>query len=69
MPYQIDVWGGDLHQNHLGAKHCETWAQTADFMAPLIDAGLLCNVLHTDFKAPPERVEEMEKELARYLSR
>lgn len=69
MPYQIDVWGGDLHQRHLGAKQCDDWAQASDFMGPLIDAGLLCSVLHTDFKAPPERVAEMEKELVQYLSR
>lgn len=68
MPYQIDVWGGDLHQRHLGIRQCNTWAQVADFIGPLVDAGLLCNVLHTDFKAPSERISEMEKELAAYLS-
>lgn len=68
MPYQVDVWGGDLHQNHLGAKQYDDWAQVSDFIGPLVDAGLLCNVLHTDFQAPPERVAEMEKELSRYLS-
>lgn len=67
MPYKIDVWGGDLHQRHIGATEKDDWSAAADFMAPLVEAGLLCNVLHTDFKCPPERLEEMERELAKHL--
>jgi hypothetical protein len=69
MPYQIDVWGGDLHQRHIGTKHLEDWPKAVDFMAPLIDAGMLCNVLHTDFQCPPERVAEAERDLIEHLSR
>ena len=67
MPIQVDVWSGDLHQEHAGFSQFDDWQGASDFMAPLIDAGLLCNVLHTDFKAPPERIAEMERELAKYI--
>lgn len=67
MPYNVDVWCGDLHTEHFGSKSCETWQEAADFMGPLIDTGLLCNVLHSDFRAPARRIAEMEAELAKYL--
>lgn len=67
MSYQVDVWAGDLHQEHVGATSFDTWAEAADFMGPLVDAGLLCNTLHSDFKAPPERVRAAEESLLKYL--
>lgn len=63
MPYQVDVWSGDLHTDHVASNCFEDWSDVASFMNPLIDAGLLCNVLHSDFKAPPERVKEIEQQL------
>ena len=67
MTYQVDSWGGDLHQRHLGAKRFDHFEEAAKFMESQVDAGLLCNVLHTDFKAPPERVAEAERDLAATL--
>jgi hypothetical protein len=67
MPYQVDAWGGDLHQRHHSTELCDTWAEASALMEPLIDAGMLCNVMHTDFKAPPERVAEMGKALKKQL--
>lgn len=32
MPYRIDVWGGDLHQRHIGTKHFDDWNKVADFI-------------------------------------
>ena len=66
--YQVDVWGGDLHQNHSDTQSFEDWAEASRFMASRVESGLLCNVLHTDFKAPPERVNEAEAALANYLT-
>ena len=67
MPIQIDVWAGELHQDHVGSHHTDDWPAAAEFMQAQVDAGMLCNVLHTDFKAPPERVAEMEAALAAAL--
>lgn len=67
MPYQVDVWGGDLYQKHAGSKRFEDWQSAADFMERLIDAGLLCNVLDTDFKAHPDKVAKAERRLAKTL--
>ncbi|MGH0004475.1 hypothetical protein ACQU0X_30795 [Pseudovibrio ascidiaceicola] len=57
MAYRIDVWSGETHMQHAFRKECETWEEAADCMAPLIDEGLLCNVLSTDFNASEDRVE------------
>lgn len=56
---QVDVWGGELHQNHVASVEFDTWAEASQFMEQQVEAGLLCNVLHTDFKTPSERVDEM----------
>jgi hypothetical protein len=69
MPYQVDVWAGDLHQNLVGSARFDEWVDAADFMRKSMDEGSLCNVLHTDFIAPPERARETEIELAKYLTR
>lgn len=68
MPLQIDVWSGELHQNHAGTFRTDDWEKAADFMEQQVDAGMLCNVIHTDFKAPPERLAEAEAALAKSLS-
>jgi len=67
MPYEVDAWSGDLHQVHVGSKKFDDWRAASDFMERLVDAGLLCNALHTDFKAPLERIREMQDELAKTL--
>lgn len=69
MPLQVDVWAGDLHQNHVGTFRTQSWDKAAKFMQRQIEGGMLCNVLHTDFKAPPERVKEAEAALAATLNK
>lgn len=69
MPIQIDVWSGDLHTNHVGRHQVDNWQEAASFMEGQVEGGMLCNVLHTDFKAPPERVAEAEKALAATLNK
>ena len=56
---QVDVWGGELHQNHVASVEFKVWADASQFVEHQIESGMLCNVLHTDFKAPSERVDEM----------
>ena len=58
MPYQVDTWGGDLHQTHVETSLFEDWTDAQSYMRTRIDAGLLCNVLDTDFKTPANRVHE-----------
>ena len=68
MAIQIDVWSGDLHQRHTGTLKTECWKEAAEFMEGQVEGGMLCNVLHTDFKAPSDRVAEAEKALAATLT-
>ena len=68
MPYQVDVWAGDVHERHVGRLRTDTFEKAAAFMERQVDAGMLCNVL-TDFKAPPDRVKEAEAELVKQLHR
>ena len=60
----VDVWAGDLHQSLVETGQFDDFEEAADFMRERVDAGMLCNVLHTDFKAPAEKVEEQKKALA-----
>lgn len=69
MTIQVDVWCGELHQKHGSSRNFERWEDAAAFIGEMIETGFLCNVLHTDFKAPPERVAEAERALAKLLSR
>lgn len=69
MPYQVDIWAGDLHQRHIGCETFDEWAEAAIFMQQHVDAGLLCNILHTDFKAPMHRVDEQIAALAKILKK
>ena len=66
---QVDVWSGDLHHQHAGTREFSEWEDASTFMAEMVEAGMLCNVLHTDFKAPAERVSEAEAALAATLSK
>lgn len=67
MSIQVDVWGGDLHQNHVACERFENWEAASTYMMRRIDEGHLCNVLHTDFKAPPERAAEMAGAMKKHL--
>jgi hypothetical protein len=68
MPIKVDVWGGDLHQNHISEHNFDNFADAATLVNCQIEAGNLCNVLHTDFIAPPERVAEQEAAMALRLA-
>jgi ribosomal protein S11 len=65
MPYQVDFWGGDMHTEEAGTLEFAGWAAAAEAMRTAVDAGLLCNVLHTDFKAPPGAAEAAMRKLLR----
>lgn len=67
MPYRIDVWGGDLHQRHLETQELDSWRDAETYMLRQVESGLLCNILHTDFKAPADRASEQAQELIRDL--
>lgn len=67
MTYQIDVWSGDLHQRHFNTLRTEVWAVASTFMEEQVEAGNLCNILHTDFIAPDDRVEEQMVAMRKYL--
>lgn len=68
MAIQVDVWGGELHQSHIGCLKTDDWQEAFTFIETQVEGGMLCNVLHTDFKAPPERVAEAEIALAATLN-
>lgn len=67
MAIQIDTWGGDLHQNHVGVDHFDDWGEATKFIQERVEEGHLCNVLHTDFQAPEQRVNEAKALLATQL--
>ena len=67
MAIQVDVWGGDLHQYHVSKHQFDDFESAAKLMGEQIEAGNLCNVLHTDFIAPPERIAEQEAEMLKQL--
>ncbi len=56
---QIDLWGGDLHQNHVDCRLVDDWPSAFPVIQEAVEAGLLANVLHLDFKVPGERQEEV----------
>jgi hypothetical protein len=63
MAIQVGVWAGDLHQVHVGEFEFPSWAEASAYMKEQVDGGMLCNVLDTDFKTPPSRLEEMNAAL------
>ena len=67
MSYQVDTWAGDVHQNFVSSNLFDDWDIASSFMKERMDEGALCNVLHTDFKAPSERIEEAEIALSKYI--
>lgn len=54
---QVDVWGGELHQTHMTADLFAGWGDAFAHIRTMVDAGCLCNILHTDFKAPPGKAD------------
>lgn len=61
---QVDVWGGTLHQNLMEEHLFEDWKDAADLIQSRVEAGCLCNVLHTDYRPPAgEQAEAMEAAL------
>lgn len=58
---QVDVWAGYLHQKLAVRQNFDSWAEASAFIEQQVEAGMLCNVLHTDFKSPGERKVELDK--------
>ena len=53
----VDVWAGEMHQTLTASHKVETWTQAFLLIENAVEAGFLVNVLHSDFLAPPEKVE------------
>lgn len=60
---QVDIWGGDLHQRLVRSYEETDWKRVAEIVECEVEAGMLVNILHTDFKCPPEKVEEQTNKL------
>jgi hypothetical protein len=56
---QIDIWGGDLHQKLCETKTVDDWTEASKIIEQYVEAGMLVNVLHIDFKTPLERQNEV----------
>jgi hypothetical protein len=63
MAIQVGIWAGDLHHTHVGEFSFSSWADASAFIQEQVDNGMLCNVLHTDFKVPESRLDEMNRAL------
>ena len=50
---QIDVWAGEHHQSLVREYFVKNWHEAASIIEREVEAGMLCNVLHTDFKSAP----------------
>ena len=61
--FLVDVWGGDVHQHLIESAQFDNFEDAFDFMNDRVESGMLCNVLHTDFKAPDEKVKACEQKL------
>lgn len=57
MTIQIDVWSGDCHQTLCREYYLSNWVDAVKIIEQEVEAGMLVNVLHTDFKAPPEKAK------------
>lgn len=62
---QIDIWGGDMHQRLVREHLVDNWSTAFPIIQEAVDAGLLANVLHTDFKAPEGVADAAISELIR----
>ena len=60
---QIDLWGGDFHQSLVGEHVVATWPEAFAIIQSAVDAGLLANVLHQDFKANPQDADKAMRSL------
>ena len=67
MSIKVDVWGGDLHQNHVDSAEFTHQEDAFLFISEMIEAGCLCNVLHRDFEVPEERHGEAREALAKHI--
>ena len=63
----IDLWGGDLHTNHIGHHEVPTWIEACEIMFMAIENGFLCNVLHSDFDPPEWRAAEQDAAFEKIL--
>jgi hypothetical protein len=69
MTIHVDTWGGDLHQRLGECRKFDNWEEAASWVGEMLEAGLLCNVLHADFIMPQEKTVEANAALAReYLN-
>lgn len=64
---QIDLWGGDLHQNLVQTHRLDDWAEAFDLVQEAAETGLLVNLLHLDFRAPAHRFEEQREAPRKHL--
>lgn len=55
---QIDVWAGKEHQSLVREHFVDQWSDAARIIEQEVEAGMLCNVLHTDFKTQSSEANE-----------
>ena len=59
MPYLVCPWGGDYHHILQDSYEFDEWEDAQTFMQVSVEAGMQCNVIHTDFIVPEEKIDEM----------
>lgn len=63
MGIQIDLWAGELHQRLASTVMTDDWVEASRVIQEAVEAGLLANVIHTDFVAPRHKQEVVLKEI------
>ncbi len=69
MAYELDLWGGELHQRYLGRESFDDFAELCVRLQDAVDCGLLGNVIHGDFKPPPETTVERARQIIESISK
>ena len=67
LKIQVDVWGGDLHQNLVQEYICTRWFEVFEITERECESGNLINILCLDFKVPEARRAEMNLAIVRAL--
>jgi hypothetical protein len=68
LKIQVDVWGGDLHQNLVREHICTKWSEVFTIIENECETGNLVNILCLDFKVPESRRAEMDLAIVRALA-
>ncbi|WP_312527083.1 hypothetical protein [Paracoccus sp. (in: a-proteobacteria)] len=55
MSIQIDLWAGELHQRLASTAYTDSWLEAAGIIQEAVEAGMLANVVHSDFIAPEHK--------------